>query len=147
MKSLFDPADNAAILERLARLAPGAERAWGRMEPAQMLAHLQVPLRVALGELRLKRSLIGLLVGPIAKKKLTSAAPWKKNLPTDKAFVVTGERNFLGERERLVELVHRFGGARAIISPHHPFFGALTPEEWGVLSWKHMDHHLTQFGV
>lgn len=29
----------------------------------------------------------------------------------------------------------------------HPAFGPLSGREWDVLSWKHLDHHLRQFGV
>jgi hypothetical protein len=147
MKNLFDPAENAAIVARISNLTPRAERVWGKMNAAQALAHLQTPLRVAFGDLRLKRSIPGLLFGSIAKKKLTSPEPWKRNLPTDKAFIVADERDFATEQARLLELVRRFGGARSIVAASHPFFGSLTPEEWGVLMWKHLDHHLTQFGV
>ncbi len=31
--------------------------------------------------------------------------------------------------------------------PKHPLFGPLSGEEWGALSWKHLDYHLRQFGV
>ena len=31
--------------------------------------------------------------------------------------------------------------------PEHPAFGALTHKAWGVLAWRHADHHLRQFGV
>jgi hypothetical protein len=147
MKSLFDPPEQTAIVVRINRLTPGSEHAWGKMDVAQMLAHLQPPLRVALGELHVKRSLVGMLFGRMAKKKLSGAPPWARNLPTDKAFVITGERDFAEEKHRLLELMHRFGGARSIVVSAHPFFGRLTPDEWGVLMWKHVDHHLTQFGV
>jgi len=29
----------------------------------------------------------------------------------------------------------------------HAFFGSLTGAEWGVSTYKHLDHHLRQFGA
>ncbi|MDZ4803510.1 MAG: DUF1569 domain-containing protein [Candidatus Eisenbacteria bacterium] len=29
----------------------------------------------------------------------------------------------------------------------NPIFGNLSVDEWGKLSWKHLDHHLRQFGA
>jgi hypothetical protein len=31
--------------------------------------------------------------------------------------------------------------------PEHFIFGAMTMEQWNALQWKHIDHHLRQFGV
>jgi hypothetical protein len=31
--------------------------------------------------------------------------------------------------------------------PDHPAFGRLSGAAWGALSYKHIDHHLRQFGV
>lgn len=85
--SLFEPAGLAAMLARLDALRPDARRAWGKMDAAQMLAHCQQPLRVALGELQLKRMLIGFLFGRLAKKKLLAPQPWKPGMPTAPQFV------------------------------------------------------------
>jgi hypothetical protein len=114
-----------------------------------MLAHVQRPLRVAFGELKLKRTLVGILFGGIARKKLTSNEPWKKNLPTDTNFIVKGHHNIDDEKKNLIVLVQRFAqaGPGGISHEPHPFFGKLTTQEWDALMWKHLDHHLKQFGV
>jgi len=119
------------------------------MSIAQMFAHCQQPLRVALGELRLKRSLIGLLFGRIAKKKLLAPEPWKKGLPTAPEFKIADQRNFETEKAALRNLIERFGagGPAALTTLPHPFFGPLTAEEWQALQWRHLDHHLRQFGA
>jgi hypothetical protein len=147
--SVFEPDDRAALLVRLGSLRPDSPRQWGRMDIAQMLAHCQAPLRVALGELRLKRGLIGLLFGRLAKKKLLAPAPWKQGLPTAPEFRVTDRREFAAERARLVALLRRLGegGPQALTKEPHPFFGPLTVDEWDALQWKHLDHHLRQFGA
>jgi len=119
------------------------------MSVDQMLVHGQRPLQVAFGELKLKRTFIGFLFGSIAKKKLTSDEPWKKNLPTDKNFIVKEHYNVDGEKKSLIRLVQRFGqaGPNEISKEPHPFFGQLTSQEWDTLTWKHLDHHLKQFGA
>ena len=145
--SLFDPAGLTAMLARLDRLRPDSARQWGKMSIGQMLAHCQPPLRVALGELPLKRSLIGLLFGRMAKKKLLSPEPWKHGMPTAPEFRITDARDFDQERAALRTLVQRFGsaGPSGLTPLPHPFFGPLTKEEWQGLQWRHLDHHLRQF--
>ena len=77
------------------------------MTAAQMLAHCQQPLRVALGELPLKRMLIGVLFGRMAKKKLLSSTPWKPGMPTAREFLVKEARDFETEKQKLLLLVQR----------------------------------------
>ncbi len=149
MQSMFNPSDNKQLLDRFDKLAPSTKPQWGKMNAAQMLAHAKTPLKVAFGELELKRSLMGILIGGIAKKQFTGGKPFSRNLPTDKHFVVSDERNFEEERNALVVLIRRFvqAGPNGLTKKAHPFFGKMTPEEWDTLTWKHLDHHLQQFGA
>ena len=149
MKSLFDDVDNKEMITRINNLSANAKAGWGKMSVDQMLVHAQRPLLVEFGELKLKRTFTGCLFGGMAKKKLTSDEPWKKNLPTDKSFIVTDHCSFEIEKKNLIALVQRFGqgGPDKITNEPHPFFGKLATQEWDALMWKHLDHHLTQFGV
>lgn len=149
MSDLFDAKQNQEILARLDQLTPEAPALWGKMSVGQMLAHCQVPLQVAFGDVRLKRSLVGFLFGGLAKKSLTSPHRFKPNLPTAPEFKVTGVREFASERQKLAQLVRRFAtaGPAGLTAEPHPFFGRLTTAEWSILQWKHLDHHLRQFGV
>jgi len=74
--------------------------------------------------------------------------PFSRNSPTDPTFVITDSRNFVREKERLLELIGRFcaGGAAAAGGQMHSFFGRISGEQWGTLMYKHLDHHLAQFG-
>lgn len=146
--SLFDPVGLQAMLARLDALRTDSKRQWGKMDVAQMLAHCQQPLRVALGELKLKRMLIGILFGRLAKKKLLAPKPWKPGMPTAPEFKIVDARDFAREKTALRALVERFGkgGPAALTKLPHPFFGPLTTEEWQALQWRHLDHHLRQFG-
>jgi len=148
-KSLFHPVDREQMLARIDSLRPDSVRQWGKMEVAQMLAHCQVPLRVATGEKTIQRGLVGVLFGGIARKRLAGPAPFGRNLPTDKAFRVSDARDFAREREALLVLVRTFGerGAAGLTKASHPFFGKLETPEWEALMWKHLDHHLRQFSA
>jgi len=149
MSSIFDAQGNRALLERLRRLTPDTRPAWGKMNVAQMLAHCRQPLLVACGEKQLKRGLIGILFGKLAKKKLAGAEPFKRGLPTAPDFVIRDPRPFAAEHAELLALVERFGarGPGVLSKEPHPFFGPLTIAEWDTLQWKHLDHHLRQFGA
>jgi len=147
--SLWATNDRSAIEARIRALKPDSKALWGKMDVAQMLAHCQQPLRVAIGQLRLKRGLIGILFGGMARRKLLSNEPWGKNMPTAPEFRVTSKKDFESERRALLDLLRRFGegGPASLTQQPHPFFGPLTPEQWNALQWKHLDHHLRQFGA
>lgn len=149
MKNLFEQQTVDEVLSRLDNLRPDSKHLWGKMSVSQMLAHCQVPMEVALGERTSKQRFIGKLFGRMAKRKLMSDGEFKKNLPTDSSFMVKDDRNFLEEKERLQVLVQRFPSINAdsLVTREHPFFGRMTREEWGILSYRHLDHHLKQFGA
>ncbi len=149
MKSLFDQNNSKEIICRINNLKPDSEALWGRMNVAQMLTHVQTPLMVLFGEMKLKRGLIGMLFGSIAKKQLTGEKPFKQNLPTAPKFVVSDSRNFEEEKKKIINMIERFTslGEKSIANKNHPFFGNMTTEEWDNLQWKHLDHHLRQFGA
>jgi Protein of unknown function (DUF1569) len=105
---------------------------------------------MALGDKNPPRAFAGRLLGWIVKPlALKDDAPMRRNTPTMPELVVRGERNLGAERERLVALIDRFAAAGPAGCTTHPhsFFGPLTPNEWAILTYKHLDHHLRQFGV
>jgi hypothetical protein len=149
MKNLFDAATAEEVNERLTQLRPDSERLWGKMSSAQALAHCSAAMEVAVGLKFPPRAFMGRLFGRIAKSSMLSEKPVPRNLPTDKSFVVEDERDFAVERQRLQGLVERFaaGGPAGCTKHPHSFFGPMTPQEWAELNYKHLDHHLRQFGV
>jgi hypothetical protein len=150
MKNLFEAATAAEVKERMARLRPDSERLWGKMDPAQALAHSSATIGIAVGEIRPPRILLGRLLGRLAKKSLmVNGTPMRRNSMADKSVVVTDERDFAVERQRLGESIDRFaaGGPEMCTKHPHFFFGPLTPVEWATLMYLHLDHHLRQFGV
>ena len=149
MTSLFNPEAHSRLVVRLARLEAGATRGWGKMDPAQMLAHCSIALEVATGEQPRRQKLLGKLLAPFFRAKLLGEEPFSRNSPTDPTFVVADARDFAAEKARLRRLVDTFakGGPEPAARQVHSFLGRLTGEEWGVMMWKHLDHHLRQFGA
>ena len=150
MKNLFDAALVEALKERIIRLKPDSERLWGKMKVAQMLAHCSASLQLATGDTRPPQLLVGRIIGRLVKPKvLGNDDPLGRNSPTAKTLVIEGERDLGAERQRLLGLIDRFsaGGPADCTTHPHPFFGPLAPQEWSILMYKHLDHHLRQFGA
>ncbi|MES2593254.1 MAG: DUF1569 domain-containing protein [Bacteroidota bacterium] len=150
MQSLFNKSDSQNIINRINTLTAITQSQWGKMNVSQMLAHCQEPLHVAFGDLKLKRGLIALLFGGLIKKKLTKdEQSFTRNLPTDKAFIVVDQKEFEQEKNKLIALVKKYEqvGPDGITKNVHPFFGKMTPTEWDIIQWKHLNHHLNQFGA
>jgi hypothetical protein len=150
MKSLFEPATVEEVKQRMAQLRPDSERQWGKMKVAQMVAHCCGGMEWAVGDKTPPRMFVGRILGAIVKPMaLRDEEPMRRNSPTSKDLVVQDDRNLEMERLRLRGLVERFAlaGPKGCTKHPHSFFGRLTPEEWAVLMYKHLDHHLRQFGV
>jgi hypothetical protein len=149
MQSLFEPAAKKSILDRLAALSPGATRQWGKMDAAQMMAHCSVAMEAATGDKPLKHSLIGKIFAPFVKKGLLGEKPFGKDSPTDPTFVVADKRDFAKEKDHLTGLIGRFcqSGPSEAGKYTHSFLGKISGHDWGVVMYKHLDHHLRQFGA
>jgi len=149
MKSLFEKDALDEIVSRLDQLQPAAQRQWGKMDVAQMMAHCSAVLDMASGELILPRLFIGRLIGPFIKPIYANDKPFSRNNPTDPKLVVSDSRDFFREQGILKSKMRQFneGGETQCTQHPHPFFGPLTPEQWGRGMYKHLDHHLRQFGA
>ena len=149
MNNLFQADAVDELILRIDKLQPSTQRQWGKMDVAQMMAHCSAGLDMALGRLVLPRLLIGRILGPFVRPIYTNDKPFSKNSPTDKKLVVSDKRDFSREQEQLTLRIRQFhqGGAAQCTRHPHPFFGALTPQDWSTGMYKHLDHHLRQFGV
>jgi hypothetical protein len=149
MKNLFEREAVDEVISRIDTLESSRRRQWGKMEVAQMMAHCSAGLDMASGRLILKRLFIGRVFGPFVKPIYTNEKPFSKGNPTDPKLVVSDQRDFVREREQLKIKVRDFydGGEAKCTRHPHPFFGALTPQEWSRGMYKHLDHHLRQFGA
>ena len=150
MKNLFAATDADELKARIALLQPGTEPLWGKMSVAQMLAHCALGMQMATGELRTGRVFLGRILGQFIKPKvMANDEPIRRNTPTMKELIIAAESDFATEQTRLTQAIEQFhaAGPKACTTHPHPFFGPMTPDEWAILGYKHIDHHLRQFGV
>ncbi|MFC7358093.1 DUF1569 domain-containing protein [Jejudonia soesokkakensis] len=149
MKSLFTTEAYSEIKNRLNSMSETSQRQWGKMTAGQMAHHCQKAFLVPLEKTTPKKPpLFMRLMIPFFKKSLYNDKPWKKGMPTPKEFQVRDDRDFEKERERLLSLIDEFHQkGEAHNWPKHPAFGEFTTQQWGQMEYKHLDHHLRQFGV
>jgi hypothetical protein len=143
--TLLNDKDRSLLIERLLRVRPDAKPAWGSLNAPRMLCHIADSMRVALGELSTKP------VHTLASRTLLKFLVINTGLKVPRGRVQTAPEmltsqpgTWEADLSTCVALAERVGSrsARAI----HPTFGPLSPEEWGRLCWKHLNHHLMQFG-
>ena len=147
MKTIFNDRDFSALYARAEALKPDAPLQWGGMNVAQMLAHANRTIELGLGVVTAPSEsniFLRWLIKPLA----VGSAPIKKNSPTSKAMRITEEKDFQAEKLKLLEnlLAAKARGLNGNWQPHIAF-GPLTPEQWGTLTYKHLDHHLQQFSA
>lgn len=149
MQNLFNQADVTTLIERIEKLTPDSQRQWGKMNVAQMLAHSNKSIETAMGMDRMKRVFIGRIIGGLLKKTVLGPSPFRKNSPTDNSYKFPPDVDFHEHKTKTIASLKKFleGGASKCTTHPHPFFGHFTPEQWAVFQWKHLDHHLRQFGV
>jgi len=147
MKTIFNPRDHLELHDRVQRLTMTQKPQWGKMTPLQMVAHLTDSLRMASGELEVVPKKVPIRFSPL-KQLVLYLLPIPKGLPSSPELIRRSPGDWSTEiarlREELNGLVER--GAEAL-APSHPAFGKLSAKQWGVLIYRHMDHHLKQFGV
>jgi hypothetical protein len=149
MENLFQPSVANDILSRIEKLNAHSQPLWGKMNVAQMLAHCSVLLRIARGLDKPKRRWLGVLLSWMVKDTFFGNKPFPKNSKTDPTFIIANQRDFETEKKIVIEHIKAFstGGPDACTTHPNPFFGKLKPEEWARGQFRHLDHHLKQFGV
>lgn len=145
-RSLLDPDNLAEIERRIEAIRPDTVPLWGRMNAAQMFAHCAEIQEVWLGK-KLEGTPVWIrLLGPLAKGALLKDRPYRKNSPTHPQYRMEGEHDFEAEKRRLLGAVRTYA-AHPATEFRHPIFGRFTQQESGWATYRHLDHHLSQFGV
>ena len=149
MTSLFNSDAFKDAVSRIEALQPSVSRQWGKMTPAQMLEHSARALEMAIGRGPQKQAWIGKLIGWAVKKNFVGEKPLGKNSPTDPRLIIDDEPDFTAAKHRLLGLMREFQskGEAGCDGNMHSFFGRMSGAEWGVMQYKHLDHHLRQFGA
>lgn len=149
--SVFEVSTSEVLQHRIDTLSPMSQPIWGKMDVSQMLSHCAIPYKPFItGKEPAKPSFMVRLISRIFfKRMLTGESDLRRNMPTAKAFMVTGEPEFMRVRDNLKDAVAIIPekGESFFDGREHPLFGRLSAREWSNLLYKHLDHHLRQFGV
>ncbi len=142
------------LKNRIQRLTPETRPHWGRMNAAQMLAHASKPYDTLYDAEYQRRypphtGLMRLLLKWLVKPLVVGPKPYQPNTRTAPSYVVADERDFMREREKLFGYIDRVAseGRPEFEGRLSHSFGPLKADEWNALFYKHLDHHLRQFGV
>lgn len=149
--NIFETQTTDKLLHRISELTPNTFPLWGKMDVAQMLAHCSVAYDQAFNEnTQRPNAFVKFMLRLILKDRLTnSTTPYKKNSGTAPAFLITDARDFEVERVRLIAFIQQVEklGANYFENKESASLGKLNSYEWNNLFYKHLDHHLSQFGV
>lgn len=146
MKTIWDKADRDNLVRRLDNLSANAKPKWGKFTAPQMVTHLNEAIRMGLGELPVQARRTPFKKFPL-KQLIIYVAPFPKGAPTAPELLAGTGGEWNGEISRFKELLNRFSTGSHTRMPEHPAFGRLSRNAWGRLGYRHIDHHLKQFGV
>lgn len=147
MKTLWDPRKQEEVLARVRRLSPECRGRWGRMTCLQMVVHVTDAFALYCGELQSDVKRTPLLYAPL-KQAVVYLMPMPRNVPTARVLLSRVPAGWDEEITRLEHAVATFASHHARSEwPLHPLFGRMSRRAYGVLAYRHTDHHLRQFGV
>lgn len=150
MKNIFQEQVTNEIINRINQLTSSTTPKWGKMTVGQMLAHCSVTYEMVYTDKhKPMKGIKKFLLKKIVKPYVTTEKPYKKNSHTAPAFIMKEDKSFEPEKARLIEFIKRsqHDGEKFYDGRESLSFGKLTASEWNIMFYKHLDHHLTQFGV
>lgn len=150
MKNIFSKEITEEVIERINKLTKDTQPIWGTMSVAQMLAHCNVTYEMVYTNKHQKpNAFTRWILKTIVKRAVVSEKLYKKNSRTAPQFLITDQKDFLEEKKRLEDYIIQTQelGKAHFHGKESNSFGKLTSEEWNNMFYKHLDHHLTQFGV
>lgn len=145
-RSAYEPAARDALAARLQQLRAEQRPRWGRMDASRMLLHLLEAYRMPNGDLRIPRRPMPLRF--LVRWLLLYVLPFPKGAPTARELLIRPATSFDADKAELERVI------RGLQPPDtdaqvgdHPIFGRMSVRDWGVLLYKHTDHHFRQFGI
>lgn len=151
IQDLFTEAVAKEVIARINKLKPADKPLWGKMSADQMLAHCNVMYKFTYQPEQFKRpsAFKKFLLRLFLKGFVVGKKPYKKGTPTAPEFVIVGEKDFEKEKSMLIENIQKTQklGHETFDGKDNFSFGKMSSAEWNTLFYKHLDHHLTQFGV
>jgi hypothetical protein len=150
MKNIFNQADTAEVIARINKLSPSSQALWGKMSVGQMLAHCNVTYEMVYDNIHpAPNAVMKFILKLFVKNVVVSEKPFKKNSQTSPAFIITDSKDFEKEKKRLIDYINKTQklGDAHFEGKESNSFGALSKSEWNNMFYKHLDHHLSQFGA
>jgi len=150
MKNIFLPETVTELTSRINALTPNTKPDWGKMSADQMLAHCNVTYEMSFEDIHKKPNFFAkILLKAFVKNAVVSEKPYPKNSRTAPQFIITGTKDFEKEKSRLLGYLNKTVelGEKHFDGLESHSFGPLTIQEWNNTFYKHLDHHLVQFGV
>ena len=150
MKNIFTKDVSTEIINRIGKLNAGSRPAWGKMDTAKMLAHCSVTYELVYDNNHPKPGIFKkFLLTQFVKKVVVGEKPFKRNSPTASEFLIKDNKDLDKEKNRLIDYIQKTQelGETYFDNRESHSFGKLSKTEWNNMFYKHLDHHLTQFGV
>jgi hypothetical protein len=150
MKNVFNEQDISELLDRINKLSPASQRLWGKMTVGQMLAHCSVTYELVYDKKHTKpNAFMTFILKLFVKNAVVNEKPYKHNSQTAPVFLVKDDKDFETEKNRLINYIRKTQelGEGYFDNKESHSFGVLTKTEWNNMFYKHLDHHLRQFGV
>lgn len=147
--NIFNQKDYIDIKNRINQLNTQSQRQWGKMSLDQTLEHCSIPLRIGLGIVpETEYEGPSMFRTAIGRWMLLYALPWHKGTETPSQMNMLSNGSTVPDmqdsKQALLELLEKTQSEHHL--KPHPFFGDMQKKDWGRLIWKHIDHHLRQFG-
>lgn len=150
MKNIFEKQITDEVIGRINQLTATSKPLWGKMSVGQMLAHCSVTYEFVYEDKhKTPDFLLKLILKWFVKDTVVTEKPYKKSSQTAPEFIITDNRDFVKEKQRLIAFIQKTQelGSSYFNNKESRSFGVLTVNEWNIMFYKHLDHHLSQFGV
>lgn len=150
MKNIFNQINTVEIIERINKLTSSSKAVWGKMDVAQMLAHCNVTYEMIYENKHPKpNTFMKFILKLLVKNVVVNEKPYKNSSKTAPAFIIASTKDFNIEKNRLIDFIKKTQelGENHFEGKESHSFGVLTSKEWNNMFYKHLNHHLNQFGV
>lgn len=150
LPNIFTKSVSDEVINRINKLSPASQPGWGKMNVSQMLAHCNVAYEMVYENKHKKpNAFMRFILKAFVKNKVVGEAPYKHNSPTAPQFIMKEQKDFEVEKKRLISYIEKTLqlGETHFDNKVSDSFGVLNKAEWSNMMYKHLNHHLTQFGV
>jgi hypothetical protein len=150
LKNVWNQVDSDALVARIEKLTANSQPLWGTMSVGKMLAHCNVTYECIYETKHPKPNpILKFILKLLVKNIVVNDKPYKKNSRTGPQFIIKETRDFVQEKQRLLAYLQKTFdlGERHFEGKESHSFGALSSLEWNNMFYKHLDHHLSQFGA